>query len=61
MIMLGYYFITDAKAEIPKRLEARGASFNNLSILPEIARGVLIADLFDTMGSIDIVLAEVDH
>jgi len=58
---LGYYFITDGKTEIPKRVKARAPSFNNLSVLPEIARGVLIADLVAILGSIDIVLGEVDR
>lgn len=58
---LGYYFITDGKTEIPKRVKARGPSFNNLSVLPEITRGVLIADLVAILGSVDIVLGEVDR
>ena len=58
---LGYYFITDGKSEIPKRVKARAPSFNNLSVLPEISRGVLIADLIAILGSIDIVLGEVDR
>ena len=36
-------------------------NFNNLSVLPEISRGVLIADLVAILGSIDIVLGEVDR
>ena len=58
---LGYYFICDGKTEIPKRVKARGPSFNNLSVLPEISRGILIADLIAILGSIDIVLGEVDR
>lgn len=58
---LGFYFITDGKTEIPKRVKARAPSFNNLSVLPEMGRGVLIADLIAILGSIDIVLGEVDR
>lgn len=58
---LGFYFIADGKTEIPKRVKARAPSFNNLSVLPEIGRGVLIADLIAILGSIDIVLGEVDR
>ena len=53
--------LEDGKTEIPKRIKARAPSFNNLSVLPEISRGVLIADLIAILGSIDIVLGEVDR
>lgn len=58
---LGFYFETQAKTDIPRRVKARGPSFNNLSVLPELGRGVLIADLIAILGSIDIVLGEVDR
>jgi len=58
---LGFYFVTQEKTDIPKRVKARGPSFHNLSVLPEIAKGVLIADLVAILGSIDIVLGEVDR
>ncbi len=58
---LGFYFIADGKTEIPKRIKARGPSFNNLSVLPAICKGVMIADLVATIGSVDIVLGEVDR
>lgn len=58
---LGFYFETQAKSDIPRRLKARGPSFNNLSVLPELGKGVLIADLIAILGSIDIVLGEVDR
>lgn len=58
---LGFYFRADGRSDIPYRCKARGPSFVNLSVLPEIARGVLIADLIAILGSIDIVLGEVDR
>ncbi len=58
---LGFYFVTQDKTDIPKRVKARGPSFHNLSVLPELAKGVLIADLVAILGSIDIVLGEVDR
>lgn len=58
---LGFYFVTQERSDIPKRVKARGPSFNNLSVLPELAKGVLIADLVALLGSIDIVLGEVDR
>lgn len=58
---LGFYFRADGRSDIPYRCKARGPSFVNLSVLPEISRGVLIADLIAILGSIDIVLGEVDR
>lgn len=58
---LGFYFITDGKSDIPKRCKVRSPSFSNLSVISEISRGVLIADLVAILGSIDIVLGEVDR
>lgn len=58
---LGFYFITDGKRDIPVRCKARAPSFSNLSILPELSRGIMIADLIAILGSIDIVLGEVDR
>ena len=58
---LGFYFVTAERTDIPRRIKARGPSFNNLSVLPELGKGVLIADLIAILGSIDIVLGEVDR
>jgi len=58
---LGYYFRADGKSDIPFRCKVRACSFVNLSILPELCKGVLLADLIAILGSIDIVLGEVDR
>ncbi|TWR31645.1 NADH-quinone oxidoreductase subunit D [Mucilaginibacter pallidiroseus] len=59
---LGFYFIHDnERSEIPFRAKARGPSFNNLSVVPEITKGSMIADVVAVLGSIDIVLGEVDR
>ena len=58
---LGFYFETQEKSDIPLRLKARGPSFNNLPVLSELGKGVLISDLIAILGSIDIVLGEVDR
>ena len=58
---LGFYFICDGKSEIPKRVKCRAPSFNNLSVISEISRGVMISDLIAIIGSIDIVLGELDR
>jgi NADH-quinone oxidoreductase subunit D len=39
----------------------RGPSFNNLQILPWLLRGRLVADAVAILGSIDIVLGDVDR
>ena len=57
----GFFFRADGRSDIPFRCKARGASFCNLSVISEIARGGLIADLIAIFGSIDIVLGEVDR
>jgi len=58
---LGYFFRADGKSDKPERCKARGPSFVNLSVLPELAKGGMIADLIAVLGSIDIVLGEVDR
>ncbi len=57
---LGCYMITDGT---PKayRVKWRGASFSNLSILPELMNGRLFPDLMAIFGSIDVILPEVDR
>lgn len=57
----GFYFRADGRSDIPFRCKARGASFVNLSIINELAKGGMIADLIAVIGSIDIVLGEVDR
>ncbi|WP_258103931.1 NADH-quinone oxidoreductase subunit D [Marinoscillum sp. MHG1-6] len=58
---LGFYFRTDGRSDIPVRCKARSCCFSNLSVLPEISRGVMIADLIAIVGSVDFVLGEVDR
>jgi len=57
---LGYYLVSDNKPQA-YRFRARGPSFCNLSILGEVARDCLVADVIAIIGSIDIVLGEVDR
>lgn len=58
---LGFYFRTDGRADIPVRCKARACSFNNLSVIGEISKGALLADLVAVIGSIDVVMGEVDR
>jgi len=57
---LGFYIVSNGKGK-PWRLKCRAPSFSSLSVLPEIAPGLLIADMVALIGSIDIVLGEVDR
>ena len=58
---LGFFFRATARGDRPLRCKARAASFSNLSVLPEIARGHLLSDLIAIVGSVDIVLGEIDR
>jgi len=57
---LGFYVVSDGTAS-PYRVKARAPAFVNLSVLPEISRGAMLADLVLIVGSVDIVLGEVDR
>ncbi len=57
---LGFYIESDGSA-IPYRVKARGPSFCNLSVLGELCREVLLADVPAIIGSIDVVMGEVDR
>ncbi len=57
---LGYYIIADGTTS-PFRVKVRPPTFVNLSILPAMSRGSMIADVIAILGSIDIVLGEVDR
>ena len=58
---LGYFFRADGRSDIPFRCKARGCSFVNLSVLPALSRGVMLSDLIAIIGSLDMVLGEVDR
>ena len=58
---LGFFFRTDGRSDVPVRCKARACSFNNLSVLSEITRGGMLADLVAVIGSLDVVMGEVDR
>ncbi|MBK9511551.1 MAG: NADH-quinone oxidoreductase subunit D [Cytophagaceae bacterium] len=58
---LGFFFRTNGKTDVPDRLKCRSCSFHNLSVLPELAKGMLVADLVTIIGSLDLVMGEVDR
>jgi NADH-quinone oxidoreductase subunit D len=57
---LGYYIVSDGSLN-PYRVRVRPPSFINLQSLDKMARGALVADLVAIIGTIDIVLGEVDR
>jgi NADH-quinone oxidoreductase subunit D len=56
----GWFVASDGSAK-PARVHVRAPSFVNLQALPKLAEGGLVADLVACIGTIDIVLGEVDR
>ena len=57
---LGYYVVSDGSLK-PYRVRVRPPSFVNLGALDKMCRGSLVADVVAIIGTIDIVLGEVDR
>jgi NADH-quinone oxidoreductase subunit D len=57
---LGFYLVSDGGTS-PYRCKIRAPAFCNIAVLPVISRGYLISDLVAIIGSIDIVLGEIDR
>jgi NADH-quinone oxidoreductase subunit D len=57
---LGYYIVSDGTAQ-PYRVRVRPPSFVNLQALDCMVRGGLVADVVAVIGTLDIVLGEVDR
>ena len=57
---LGVYVKSDGGPK-PARVHVRGPSFVNLSALPDMVKGEMVADVVAVIGSIDIVLGEIDR
>jgi NADH-quinone oxidoreductase subunit D len=57
---LGFYVASDGSPK-PWRVKVRTPSFVNLQALPKLAEGRLIADMVACIGTIDIVLGEIDR
>jgi len=57
---MGFFLVSDGSS-IPWRVRARSSSFCNLSVTHEICQGVPIADVPAIVGSLDIVMGEIDR
>src|ERR1700758_1375468 len=57
---MGYYIVSDGTAK-PYRVHMRGPSYANLQALSKMCEGYLIADVVAAIGSIDVVLGEIDR
>lgn len=56
----GIYAVSDG-TECAYRLKLRVPGFSNLSCFPEISQGTLLADAISAMGSLDLVIPEIDR
>jgi NADH-quinone oxidoreductase subunit D len=57
---LGFYFVSDGTPR-PWRMKVRSPSFVNLQSLPAMVEGRMVADVITAIGSLDIVLGEIDR
>ena len=57
---VGFYLVSDGSPS-PYRMKIRPASFVNLQALPQMVVGRLIADVVAVIGTLDIVLGEIDR
>lgn len=57
---LSYYLVSDGSGK-PYRMRVRGPSFVNMQALSQIVQGSLVADVIAAIGSLDIVLGEIDR
>lgn len=57
---LGFFVYSDGSG-VPYRLHVHGPSFNNLFAVSKMSRGAMLSDIVTNIGSIDIVLGEVDR
>lgn len=58
---LGIHLVSEENGKTPYRLKVKSPCFSHTSILPHMAPGQMVADFVASIGSIDIVLGEVDR
>jgi len=57
---MGYYIVSDGTAK-PYRVHMRGPSYATLQVLGKMCEGALLADVVAAIGSIDVVLGDIDR
>jgi NADH-quinone oxidoreductase subunit D/NADH-quinone oxidoreductase subunit C/D len=57
---LGIYIVSEGAAQ-PYRIKFRSPGFSNLSILDKMVRGLKIGDLIAAMGTLDLVIPDIDR
>jgi NADH-quinone oxidoreductase subunit D len=57
----GVYVVSDGRSSAPYRVKYRSPSYCNLQALQQMVIGLYVADAVVALGSIDIVLGEVDR
>jgi NADH-quinone oxidoreductase subunit D len=57
---IGVYIASDGSST-PYRLKLRSPTFSNLSLFAELAQGTLLADAVSILGSLDLVIPEIDR
>jgi NADH-quinone oxidoreductase subunit D/NADH-quinone oxidoreductase subunit C/D len=57
---MGVYFVSQGGTK-PYRMKYRTACFSNLACLPEISRGWKVADVVSILGSLDVVIPDIDR
>ena len=58
---LGYYIVADGTGVNPYRVKVKSPCFTAMSVFHILARGMMIADIIALIGSLDIVLGEIDR
>jgi NADH-quinone oxidoreductase subunit D len=58
---LGYYIVADGTGVNPYRVKVKSPCFTAMSIFHVLAKGMMIADIIALIGSLDVVLGEIDR
>jgi NADH-quinone oxidoreductase subunit D len=58
---LGYYIVADGTGVNPYRVKVKSPCFTAMSVFHVLARGMYIADIIALIGSLDVVLGEIDR